>query len=217
MTTETQKNILLFLGITSGLGLVSLLTYNLIKNKTRVSESKWIQPLDDKNNSQNIESTDDKFPLKLGSKGSRVRQLQNILLAKFGSSILPRFGADGDFGLETKKALESKNLPVILGQQEFENIINGRGIDAKTVSKQIWEAIIAKDYAQVMNILKAMNLVSDYQKVSEYFKRNRTAGVHKTLVNGVLDAFQKPEDKQRIRNEFIRMGLQLRGGVFYLN
>lgn len=48
----------------------------------------------------------DAFPLKKGSKGNNVRLLQEALIAKHGKSILPKYGADGDFGTETGNALK---------------------------------------------------------------------------------------------------------------
>jgi hypothetical protein len=45
------------------------------------------------------------FPLKKGSKGAKVKELQNLLLRK-DRKALPRFGADGDFGSETEGALK---------------------------------------------------------------------------------------------------------------
>jgi hypothetical protein len=44
------------------------------------------------------------FPIKRGQKGSNVKRLQQLLLT-FDKNILPRFGADGDFGTETETAL----------------------------------------------------------------------------------------------------------------
>lgn len=49
-------------------------------------------------------SAKDNFPLKKGSKGARVSQVQSILL-KIDKSLLPKFGADGDFGTETEAAV----------------------------------------------------------------------------------------------------------------
>lgn len=49
-------------------------------------------------------SAKDNFPLKKGSKGARVSQVQSILL-KIDKSLLPKFGADGDFGNETEAAV----------------------------------------------------------------------------------------------------------------
>ena len=51
------------------------------------------------------------FPLKKGSKGGNVKLLQEALLAKYGKSILPKYGADGDFGTETLSALKKLGLP----------------------------------------------------------------------------------------------------------
>ena len=44
------------------------------------------------------------FPIKRGQKGNNVKRLQNLLLT-FDKNILQKFGADGDFGLETETAL----------------------------------------------------------------------------------------------------------------
>src|SRR5215471_5972379 len=51
------------------------------------------------------------FPLQKGSKGENVRLVQQALIAKYGKSILPKYGADGDFGTETINALKGKGLP----------------------------------------------------------------------------------------------------------
>lgn len=48
-------------------------------------------------------------------------------------------------------------------------------------------------------------------------KKHRIHGVHKTLVNGLLDSFSTSAAKQKIRDEFIRMGLKYSSGVFSLN
>lgn len=44
------------------------------------------------------------FPLKKGSKGEKVRELQNILIG-INPGALPKYGIDGDFGTETESAL----------------------------------------------------------------------------------------------------------------
>lgn len=45
------------------------------------------------------------YPLRKGDRGNLVKELQTLLL-KIDSKILPRYGADGDFGSETEKAVE---------------------------------------------------------------------------------------------------------------
>jgi hypothetical protein len=55
------------------------------------------------------------YPIKKGSKGSRVTELQKMLL-KIDPTSLPKYGADGDFGSETEKALEK-----ILGKKSVDS------------------------------------------------------------------------------------------------
>ena len=45
------------------------------------------------------------FPLKKGSKGDKVRELQSYLMRK-DSKALPKYGVDGAFGNETESALK---------------------------------------------------------------------------------------------------------------
>ena len=63
------------------------------------------------------------FPLTMGSKGSKVKELQQAIL-KYDSKALPKFGADGDFGSETQFAV-SKILgkTSIDSQADINNII----------------------------------------------------------------------------------------------
>lgn len=51
-------------------------------------------------------SSNDFFPLKKGSKGENVKDLQELIL-KINNKLLPRYGADGDFGSETEAAVVS--------------------------------------------------------------------------------------------------------------
>ena len=44
------------------------------------------------------------YPIKKGSKGAAVRQIQNILV-QIDANALPKYGVDGDFGSETEAAL----------------------------------------------------------------------------------------------------------------
>ena len=63
------------------------------------------------------------FPLKEGSKGALVKQLQTALIKKYGKTILPKFGADGMFGKETTAALKSKGLKTQIDLTEFTKLI----------------------------------------------------------------------------------------------
>jgi len=62
------------------------------------------------------------FPLKRGSKGKKVKELQELLL-KFDKKILPRFGADSDFGSETEAALvKITGKKFVLNQNELDEL-----------------------------------------------------------------------------------------------
>lgn len=66
------------------------------------------------------------FPLKRGSKGDKVKELQRALLF-FDKNLLPRFGADGDFGSETEAAvLKVLNKRTVDSQAEIDRILNMR-------------------------------------------------------------------------------------------
>ena len=51
-------------------------------------------------------NSSDFFPLRKGSKGENVKDLQELIL-KINNKLLPRYGADGDFGSETEAAVVS--------------------------------------------------------------------------------------------------------------
>lgn len=63
------------------------------------------------------------FPLKKGSVNDCVRQLQLALMAKYGLSILPQFGADGNWGSETNGAVLSATGQTQINSQADLNII----------------------------------------------------------------------------------------------
>ncbi len=63
------------------------------------------------------------YPLKEGSKGALVKQMQTALIKKYGKGILPKYGADGWFGKETTAALKSKGLKTNIDLTEFTKLI----------------------------------------------------------------------------------------------
>lgn len=83
--------------------------YLIVRQLTKGSMQK---PLPEPNPEPNPDPTDpvvspsstDNFPLKRGSKGARVIELQKYILKK-DPKALPKFGVDGIFGKETEDAL----------------------------------------------------------------------------------------------------------------
>ena len=51
------------------------------------------------------EYNDCQFPLKMGSKNRCVKLIQQALIDNFGNDVLPKYGADGQWGNETENAM----------------------------------------------------------------------------------------------------------------
>lgn len=92
-------------GITAILGVYYIVKYfNSRKIPSANQDNENKKPSDGISIEQLIPSAKDNFPLKKGSKGERVGQLQSLLL-KIDKNLLPKFGADKDFGSETESAV----------------------------------------------------------------------------------------------------------------
>lgn len=158
------------------------------------------------------------FPIKKGSKGAIVKALQQALINSHGKAILPKYGADGDFGTETVNALIKLKLPQIIDETTFNVIVNPQSLNATDVAAKIFAAANKKDYASAIKILKTLKSTSDYSAVSKELVDNyRFAGVHQTLVNAMLNTFTSETQKQEIRLAFAAMGLKYDGDKWALS
>lgn len=157
------------------------------------------------------------FPLKKGSKGETVRQLQEALIAKYGKAILPKYGADGDFGSETANAVKTAGLPATINESAFNVLVQGSKPDAGKLGADLYKAAIAKDYNKTLSLLKQMQSADDYSSANEVFKQNRINSVRQTIVNGLLSSFTSTSQKEAIRFEFLRIGLQFDGSKWSLS
>jgi hypothetical protein len=160
----------------------------------------------------------DGFPLTKGSKGDNVRKLQEALIAKYGSQVLPKYGVDGDFGSEVLNALKKVGLPSTVSESTF-NVLTQKGQSSNiySIAKELYKAVIGKDFNKAIAQLKNLKTVEDYSTANEAFKQNRINGVRQTIVNGVLSAFPTDSQKQKIKFEFLRMGLQFDGNKWSLS
>ncbi|MFA6923607.1 MAG: peptidoglycan-binding domain-containing protein [Bacteroidales bacterium] len=165
----------------------------------------------------NKNSRNDDFPLKKGSKGAKVKTLQEYLISKYGKTILPKYGADGDFGDETVSALKKSGIPEVIDESTYNVLVSGNAIEPKTLAQTLYNAAVSKNINLVLQSLKSMKTTKDYSAVSETFKEYRFGMVRKTLVNGMLDSFTSESDKQKIRLEFSRMGLKYDGSKWSLS
>lgn len=159
----------------------------------------------------------DEFPLKKGSKGENVRRLQDAIITKYGKQTLPKYGADGDFGSEMVTALKKLGLPSIISESTLNVIAQGTVVNSSTLGKDLYNAASAKDYNKAIALLKKMKSVDDYTTANNVFKENRINGVRQTIVNGMLNVFTTETQKQNIKFEFLRMGLQFDGSKWSLS
>lgn len=176
------------------------------------------------------------FPLRKGSRGNNVRLLQQILIQKYGRSILPKYGADGVWGTEVEDALISKGLPTELSQSDFQMITKGQSpkpsstsnsassnsttLDPLKTSNSLHDAIGKHDFTKVLRLLGYIHNVGQYKKVNEYFKSQRPSfgsGVRMTLVNALLYKFKTSWGKKQLNNHFHRMGLLFDGEKWSLD
>jgi hypothetical protein len=164
-----------------------------------------------------ITKSSDDFPLKKGSKGENVRMLQESLLAKYGKQILPKYGADGDFGSETVNALTKLGLPTTVTESTLNVITQGTTSNPGAIGKDLYKATVSKNFSATVSLLKKIKTVDDYKTANEQFKQYRINGVRKTIVNGLLNTFTSEAQKQKIKFEFLRMGLQYDGNKWSLS
>lgn len=221
-TSKKKKVVLITLGVgTAGLlGYFGWQQFLKMKNKNNEESSETLLPPPPANFSSGYKPTiaaNDEFPLKKGSKGSRVKQFQEALIAKHGKSILPRYGADGDFGSETVNALKTAGLPASIDESTFNVLVKARSFDALSLAKNLFSAAFRKDFNSTISNLKQLRTTDDYSAVSKHFLNYRLGAVRQTLVNGLLNTFTSESQKQQIRLEFSRIGLKYDGNKWSLS
>ncbi|MEZ4921879.1 MAG: hypothetical protein R2780_01795 [Crocinitomicaceae bacterium] len=172
------------------------------------------------------------FPLKKGSRGELVKNLQEALIQKYGADILPKYGADGGWGTETQNALLAKGLPTVITAEDFTKIVTGSGSDGSgsstpTTTKKkfnpsllasnLHAAILDDDFNRASNSLSKIFTTTGYTKVNNYFKEKRIYGIRKTLVNALLTQFNSSSEKKKLNEHFYRMGMKYNGDQWSLS
>ena len=180
-------------------------------------------PIPSKPSSHSGSSSSSGFPLKKGSKGTLVTNLQNALIKKYGASILPKYGADGGFGSETVNALASKGFPTIVTSEVFSQIVIGGGTTSNnssptsSIAKSIHSALSQNSLTKALTALSRIKNVAGYSVVNSEFKKTRVGLVRKTLVTALLDQFYSSTKKKQINAEFYRIGLKYDGSKWALS
>lgn len=240
---KKTKYILIGLGVVA-VGTGAYVLYQIQKKKRENTTREFENAI--KNNSATLPSTTTSytppkktssssgssgFPLKKGSRGTLVSNLQNALIKKYGVTILPKYGADGDFGSETYNALISKGHPTVIDEDAFTKIVLGTGSNSSgsstdsssggssnsQIASKLHSAIAENNFTEVLIQLKKVKSVSSYTSVNTIFKQTRIGFVRKTLVTALLDQFKSSSEKKSLNQEFYRIGLKYDGAKWSLS
>ncbi|MTI23078.1 peptidoglycan-binding protein [Fulvivirga sp. RKSG066] len=165
------------------------------------------------------------FPLRSGSRGELVKQLQQGLLRLGGesashirsTSIRPDGTPDGVFGGGTEKALRAAGYSTTVSESTFSKIVGSSTsaqsstLSSKAIADELLKAANSRNLFAALAALKQMQNTNDYLAVRSHFSNAIVGGVRVTSpVNALLSvAFKNNEPaKVKIRAEFIRMGLK---------
>lgn len=169
-------------------------------------------------NFRSSSSSTNTFPLKRGSRGARVTQLQQALAKIIGTSAMnANGGIDGQFGPGTANALMMAGYPEAIDEMTFNRITGNSGqslqvvFNPSDIAIKLYRAAQSKNIDGVLSQIKLIKSVNDYSSVNEYYKKQ--GFISKTIVTDLLDfAFNSNESsKEKIRDEFTRIGLKTDG------
>jgi len=146
------------------------------------------------------------FPIKKGSRGEKVRALQQALISKFGATILPKYGADGQYGTELEKALKAKGVPTVIDEATWKILTQ---VDTTDLATKLYNAAKSRNFPDTVAALKQIRSPQDYKMVSEQIKSkpNMTKFSNNSLVNTLFEVFTSADQKQTLQLEFHRMKL----------
>lgn len=131
---QKTKAIAIIGGLISVAGIIYLVTYFKKRKQTRGDDQSAKNPLDTVINK--VSSAISPWPLKKGSNNKYVTELQTALINVYGTSILPKYGADGNWGSETDAAVKSKiGISSIKDEATFKKII--QDLNTKAAIKTI--------------------------------------------------------------------------------
>lgn len=227
MATKNNKKKIILIGLgTAAAGVLTFFGWQYFsKRNNNVTEDNLTLPSPEEKDFTSHTSLpvrNDDFPLKRGSRGQRVKAMQEALITKYGKNILPKFGSDGDFGSEMVAALKKAGLPETIDESAYNAITkptksNNTVVDPSLIAKVLYKAATEKNLTQILSALKLIRNRENYSAVSKEFQQYRMDGVRKTLVNGMLDSFSNEGQKQQIRLEFSKMGLKYDGETWSLS
>jgi hypothetical protein len=161
------------------------------------------------------------FPLKVGSSGELVKNLQEALIKKYGASILPQWGADGQWGSELQNALIDKKLPTVIDSKQYEKMIAGNigtnKFDPVGVTKYLFQAIAKKDFGKADRVLGWIHTKDGYRAVDNETRRILTAkGNNWGILESLFGRFTSKSQVKKLNAHFHRIGLRYDGSNWSL-
>jgi hypothetical protein len=168
-----------------------------------------------KKSAKKLPAGNDEFPLKYGSMGLRVRQLQTALQRILGEAVMSQYTkVDGDFRDGTEGALKAAKLPTVIDETTFNRLTAGVLVptlaNPQQIGTKLYEAAKEKNFDAVIAHLRMLNSVADYSAANNSFKGLQLFSVAKSIVTYLLDdAFaSNAASKEALRTEFLRIGLK---------
>jgi len=151
----------------------------------------------------------DDFPLRKGSKGTRVTELQQALIRK-GAAIK----ADGKFGAGTLAALKTLGYSDTIDATTFASITGKEPVlqivfNPGELAKKLYSAAGRRSDKDAVFLLQQIKNVNEYSAVNEYYKKFFI--ISKSIVTHFLDYAFKPDPValENIKAEFRRIGLKV--------
>ncbi len=160
-------------------------------------------------NQPQVPSSD--FPIKKGSRGEKVRQLQLVFMSKYPGVLK---SADGVFGSQTEAALVSKGLPKEITESQFKVLT---AVDPQSTADKLYNAAKKKDFKTALAALSEIKSTADYKAVNEKFKpKGLLGGSNTTIVTGLLLTFADQNQKDQLSVAFTSMGLDKKDGKWFV-
>ncbi len=231
-STAKNKKTFVYLGIGLGVAVLAGAGWYFLRQPQKLSPT----ALPDETNSEvpqktpaipvtPVKTISSGFPLKKGSTGELVKQLQRALNNHYKAALV----VDGDFGSRTQSTLLQNNFPAVVDAATFARITAGT-IPAVTtdavvlppiaeekllsttqaiqIATHLKKAIENRNAFAVVAEIKKLGTVNNYIAVNELFKSLKLDGRPQTIVNAALYPFKENGTKEFIKNALTDIGLK---------
>lgn len=169
----------------------------------------------------------DALPLRVGSSGPKVQQLQQLLTQQGYDTK----GVDGQFGTNTQTAVmafqraKGLNADGVVGDLTWNALQAGGGATSSSnaapsqdsLAKQLFKSWLQADGATTLSLLKRIPNAESYRATSTEFGQitEAVSMVTRTLVTALSERFGSTSYWTQMQTEFRRMGLVYRDNKWY--